>query len=146
MKRNLLRAMVVFGAVALLIGGLAGCSGASDASDEQQDASQNSSVLPATIQAHGNAYTIESFELTVDEDGNSVVSCEGAGFDVLPFKNNKMIIPVYCAVIQDGKEIEFASFATKGGKPDFVFKGTIEPDSVIFYPEDNRADRTTVPV
>lgn len=138
--------MMLLGAAIALVAALAGCSDAAPGDTGSEESTSEASTLPATLHAHDNSYIIESFELTVDEEGNTVVSCEGSGFDILPLKNNKMIIPVYCSVIEDGEEIEFASFATKSGKPDFIFKGKVEPETVVFYPEDNREARVSVSV
>lgn len=122
----------------LLMVGLTGCGGTSAAEPEE--------VLPVKITSNGNSYSINSFEIVENEEGGTTIVCEGNGFNKLPIRNNAMVVPIYCSVIEDGTETKFAMFSVQGGVVEFIFNEVHEPDTIVFYPEDNKEERTEVPV
>jgi hypothetical protein len=132
---------------------LVGCSASptdtagQDPADSSTTASADSAAaptddrLPLTISSNGNTYVIDDFSVATGEDGNTVVSVTGSGFSVMPMRNGQFVIPVYCAVTASGQEVEFGSINTTSTGADFIFKQHLSPDSVIFYPQDDRTNR-----
>jgi hypothetical protein len=102
--------------------------------------------LPVSFVAYGNSYSISSFTIEADKNGNTQIVCKGAGFSTLPFRNGGVVIPVWSSVLVGGAETEFES-ATMGKEGiSFLFNKKLDPDSVVFYPGDDRSKRTVVPV
>lgn len=102
--------------------------------------------LPTTISSYGNSYTIADLAISENESGNTVVTCTGSGFERLPMRNNKMVIPVYCSIIENGTETEFKSFGTKSGEVTFTFGKKLNPETVVFYSPESKDKRTEVKV
>jgi hypothetical protein len=102
--------------------------------------------LPVTISAYDSSYSIQSFKITENEDGNTVVSAKGKGFGTLPFRNNKIVIQVYCAIIVNGTETELASIQTNSDGCDFIFNKKLDPDTVVFYSGESNSDRHEIAV
>ncbi len=121
---------------------LAGCS--DGGSNGNGGNSGKASGLPISIKSNGNTYTITDVAVTTNDSGNTVISCKGSGFNILSMKNNKMIIPVYCSVVSDGKETQFKTFSTSSDGADFIFATKLSPTKVIFYPEDSKSSRSEV--
>jgi hypothetical protein len=103
--------------------------------------------LPKTFKAYDNSYTITSFTIGVDNDGNTVVKCKGTGFQILHISNGEVMLPVGCSLTAGGKEYKCRSTSTRAEGIDFVFDGKVNaPKTVIFYPGDNREQRVKIPV
>jgi len=111
------------------------------------DDGQVTAGLPITIAAHGNSYTISSFSTGVDDNGNTTITAQGSGFDVLPIRNGKMMIPVYCSfATASGEEYEMEGINVTSSQIIFNFGTSETPVTVSFYPEDNRDDKHTFDV
>lgn len=126
-------------------GGSASSSGATTGGGSSEKGSVYAG-LPLSISSNGNMYTIKDLLITEDGSGNTVVTSSASGFDVLPFRNGSMVIPVYCSVIENGTETQFVSISTGGDSVDFIFDAKLDPDIVVFYPQDDTGNRTEVKV
>jgi hypothetical protein len=134
-------AMVLVLSVTVLVG----CGGKSGSGTPKASAEPFTRGLPLSLQSNGNTYSIEGITIDEDEAGNTTVVCTGSGFDVLPFKNNAMVIPVYCSILEGSSETEFESVSMGNGGITYIFDKKLDPDTVVFYPEDARDTRTEVP-
>jgi hypothetical protein len=126
----------------------AACSASSaDAQDPATSDTSDASLagdqggLPATFSAYGNSYRITSYTIETNDDGNTVVVCEGSGFDVLPMRNGAFQMPVSCTLIVDGNEESWTSGSAGGSGLEFEFDGKFEPSAVIFTAGDDDSQR-----
>ncbi|MCL1846982.1 MAG: hypothetical protein FWF91_03335 [Coriobacteriia bacterium] len=127
-------------------GGSGGGSGGSGSTVEEPAYVQ----LPITVVSLEHEYTILKLEVTEDEMGYTVISCTGKGFENMVFNANAgFMIPVYCAIIEGDKEIEFNEYNTKGKERnivEFTFYGKLDPDAVVFYPQEDYENRSIVKI
>jgi hypothetical protein len=94
--------------------------------------------LPLTIKAYGHDYTIKSFEPGMDDDGNTKITVTGAGFEILPFRNGAIAIPVMCLFVSGGKEIEMESASFAPTEVEYSFSSAKKPVAVKFFAGDER--------
>ncbi|MCL2826915.1 MAG: hypothetical protein FWD72_05875 [Eggerthellaceae bacterium] len=154
MKKRTLQGIIVLLGVLLVSVLLASCTGsgnnaASGGTDVGASASTGGTVyagLPLTISSNGNSYTIKDINITTNDSGNTVLTCASTGFDVLPMRNGSIVIPVYCSIIANGVETEFVSSSSGATSIDFIFDQKLDPDTVVFYPQDNQSNRTEIPI
>jgi len=112
--------------------------------DETTESGKAVSISPITIFAYGNSYTIEKYEIKKNAQGNTTVTAIGNGFDKLPFRNGRAVIPVWCAFISDGKEIDANSASADRTSVVYFFETTAEPATIIFYPADDESKKIEV--
>ena len=96
---------------------------------------------PVKIQAYGKSYTIENYEIEKTESGTMVKATgKGCGID------NASEIPIKCNFIFCG--LEFSPMFTFAHKDDksysYYFSTWADPDSLVFYPDDNPSSRITI--
>lgn len=147
-KRTVLISIALIICLSLASFSLVGCfDQAGGSSNSQGQSSSAKKGLPATLKAYGNTYTIEDFTISENESGNTVVSCKTSGFSKLPMKNNKLVVPVHCAIISSsGGETAYSSFSTKADTTSFTFNKHLTPTKVVFYPADAKSNRVEIPV
>ena len=95
-------------------------------------------ALPLTITSNGNTYTFQKFTIGADPKGNTTISFTGSGFEILPFRDGQVVIPVWCSFISGGKEYEWENVSTKPGALTFIFSSTAKPETIRLYAEDDR--------
>ena len=115
-------------------------------SDSSDEGSNTYEGLPVTISSNGNSYTINDLTVTENGSGNTVVTCSASGFDVVPVVGGSTVIPIYCSIIENGVETEFVSIQPGIDSVDFIFNTKLDPDTVVFYPQDNRGKRTEITI
>ena len=101
--------------------------------------------LPALVSAYGNTYTVSSVDVFTDEENNTIVRLNGSGFDRLPIRNGEMKIPVSLYVVENGKQLSdwtVVSFNSSGAE--FKYEKIMSPETVVFFPADNKSDIHTV--
>jgi hypothetical protein len=111
-----------------------------------RDNGSNQDVFPLSFSAYDNSYSISSFSVGTSEDGDTTVEASGSGFGVLPMRDGRFMVPVSCAIIVDGVEIEWSTATTSSDGIEWEFDSTGTPDLVVFYPTDNESNRTEMPV
>jgi hypothetical protein len=102
--------------------------------------------LPQSFAAYGNTYVILSFNIETNGDGNTIVKCNGTGFEVLPMRNGSFMTPVLCALIADGDEIACQSTTTSSDGVEFEFGGKTDADAVAFWAGDDESQRVEIPI
>lgn len=112
----------------------------------QSGAAGTQEGLPATFTAYNNSYTIDSFTLEVNEDGNTVVVCEGSGFTRLPMRNNAFQMPISCILVVNGGEVSWMSGSASASGCEFEYEGELQPETLIFIAGDDESQRVEVPV
>jgi hypothetical protein len=117
-----------------------------DTKDVDAGESEHLQGLPRIFSAHGNTYQIDSFTVTTSAEGNTVIKAEGSGFDKLPFRDGSLVAPIGCDFIADGQEWSWENVAVNADGAEFQFETDAEPDTVIFYPNDDETNRVEVPV
>ena len=135
---------------------LTGCGQAQPATGNGTSASATESstvgmdgVITADIsfKVSSNTYTIDTFTIGVDEEGNTSVIALGSGFNVLPFKNNKMVVPVWAKIVLEGGiEVDTTGASVSGEGPTFSFANPYEPIAVVFYSGEDETDRYVIDV
>ncbi len=144
-RRTVLISIALIICLSLASFSLVGCFDQAGGSSNSQG--QSKKGLPATLTAYGNKYTIEDFTISENENGNTVVSCKTSGFSKLPMKNNKLVVPVHCAIVSsNGGETASSSFSTKADTTSFTFDKHLTPTKVVFYPADAKSNRIEIPV
>jgi hypothetical protein len=104
-------------------------------------------ALTETFSAYNNSYTILGFAIEVDASGNTIVKCEGTGFEVLPMREGSFKVPVDCLLITaNGTEHSWQGATTSTDGIEYEFDGEIDATSIIFCPADNDSKRVTVPL
>ena len=151
MKRK--NSIIIFGSIILLL--FFACTkktGAQTQVTEQSELVEQSEPdkqqfqpgLPMTIISYDNSYTINSFEISKDDDGNTKIIAPGTGFEILKFINGSAHIAVWCDIISNGKKYEPKS-ASQGSKGiTFFYSTSVTPDSLVFYPGDDETKKTTI--
>lgn len=137
---------------------LAGCGGSTDSNDVDANSSGESSQttspesasgqegLPASFTAYGNNYSISNYSIESNEEGNTLVKCEGSGFSKLPMRNNAFQMPLSCVLVVDGKEVSWISGTAGGEGIEFEYEGQHEPSALIFMASDDETQRVEVSV
>ena len=112
--------------------------------DETTESDKTVSISPIAFFAYGNSYTITKYKIKKNAQGNTTVTAIGYGFDILPFRNGRGVIPVWCAFISDGKEIEANSASQGRTSVEYFFETTAEPATIIFYPADDESKKIEI--
>ncbi len=150
---TLLTASMPLAGCGLSIPGLSPDSNAGNANNQQaapdnagsSDSSTYQDGLPASFTAYNNLYTIENFKIETNEDGNTVVICEGSGFTKLPMRNNSFQMPLSCILIVDGSEKSWISGSAWAQGIEFEFDGVYQPETLVFLAGDDESQRVEVP-
>jgi hypothetical protein len=105
-----------------------------------------SSILPLTISAYGNRYVIKEFTFGKGENGKTTVTVTGTGFGSMPIRNGSFVMPVICAIVVGGKEYTYTSAEISASKVTYSFNVSADPETVVFYPGDNKKSRTEIDI
>ena len=88
-----------------------------------------------TVYWDNNSYKVTMGEFGETDDGKLTVRIQSPGIgDVLPFRNNKIVIPLQCAVVCNGKTTEWNRVTTNSDALIFEFDTRDTPQKVIVYP------------
>jgi hypothetical protein len=112
--------------------------------EETIESNKTISMSPINFTAYGNFYTITNYEITKNEQGNTIITVISRGFDKLPFRNGNLVIPVWCAYISAGKEIDANSASASSTSVVYFFETSDEPETILFYPADNPDNRIEI--
>lgn len=119
---------------------------AASASASPSSNSESQAGLPKSFTAYGNSYSITSYSIEVNDEGNTIVTCEGSGFDILPLREGSFRMPLECTLISGGTSYDWTGGMSSSGSLEFEFEGIIEPDTVIFTAGDDEAQRVELTV
>ncbi len=156
MMGSLAVVLALFTTLALLVGcgGIGGSGGGDNASGDSGNQSASSGDtdaggvdgLPASFTAYDNSYTIDSYTIEINDEGNTVVKCEGSGFSVLPMRNGSFRLPLSCVLMVDGAEQSWISGSASGSGIEFEYDGVFEPEALIFTAADDESQRVEIQV
>lgn len=90
------------------------------------------------ISSHGNSYTIAAFTLGTDEKGSTTITISGSGFNTMPLRNGRIVVPVLCSFTTGGEEYEWEQVQGGDGSLTFVFDTAKKPETISFYAEDKQ--------
>lgn len=102
--------------------------------------------LPADFTAYDNNYSVSSYSIDVNAEGNTIVTLEGTGFDVLPMINNAIRMPINCTLLVGGQTHEWKHGSTEAESIEFEFDGKIDPDTIILTAGDDESQRVKIQV
>ncbi len=107
---------------------------------------QNHEWLPANFTAFDNQYSVSSFTIEITEDGNTLVRCEGSGFDKIPLRYNVYQMPLTCVLMIDGGRVNSSNGSASAHTLEFLYEGAWDPDSIMLMSSDNGNQRVLIPV
>ena len=110
------------------------------------DDSDAVSISRLSFTVFGNPYSIEKYKIFKDEKGNTSIAVFGSGFEILPFRDGRIQIPVWCDYVSDGREIGSVGATTSKTLVIYTFESSVVPETIIFWPSDNRNDKTRISV
>ena len=88
-----------------------------------------------TVDWESKSYRVTLGEFDETDDGKLTVKINSPGIgSVLPFRNNKIVIPLQCAVVVDKKTVEWNRVTTTTDALTFEFNTKDKPQKVIVYP------------
>ena len=106
------------------------------------------SISPVEFIAYGNTYRITKYEIKKNEQKKLIITASGTGFDKLPVINGNVVIPVWCAYISDGKEVDAEGASASRTSVTYFFEISDEPETaiktVILYPADKPDNRIEI--
>ncbi|MDL2289264.1 hypothetical protein LJB83_00685 [Clostridia bacterium OttesenSCG-928-F22] len=97
----------------------------------------------AKVEYDKKTYYVSVGEIGKNEEGKTTVKIESAGIgSVLPFKNNKIVIPVQATIQVDGKTYSWKRVTTNTDGLIFQFDTSDVPDKIYVYPADGGYNKT----
>lgn len=155
-------------AVALLVLGLCvltGCGGGADdsvttpqesatsgteAAATQEDSAEEKTNyqdgMPITLSANGQDYLVESYEVSTNEDGNTVVTLFGPDFEMgTDWRDNVDLYLCFSATCAAGGQSHQSTMLSVQNMTSysFEFAGDFTPESITVFPKD-LPDETTL--
>ncbi|MDR1109499.1 MAG: hypothetical protein LBP92_02090 [Deltaproteobacteria bacterium] len=94
-------------------------------------------TLPLTISSNGKDYTISEFILGTGDDGGTTITINGSGFEGLPLRDGKLIVPVWCEYTSGGEKYGWENASVGNNAITFMFSSSKKPEVVSFFAEDN---------
>jgi hypothetical protein len=94
--------------------------------------------LPLAIEAYGKTYTIKEFTPATDDKGNTTVTVTGSGFETMPIRGGKTVVPVWCSFTSGDEEYEWENVSVGSGALTFIFPSSKKPEAVNFYAGDKQ--------
>lgn len=108
-----------------------------DTAEEPRSNASSQEGLPASFTAYGNPYSVTSYSIDLNDEGNTVVTCEGTGFEVLPMREGSFRMPLSCKLIVDGVAQNWTGGGVANGTLEFEFEGALEPEKLILTAGDD---------
>ena len=89
-----------------------------------------SSIFPIQYAAYGNSYSLTSYNIGTNDDGNTTVQFLGSGYQIISFRNGQWAIPAVGECTSGGRTYSAGYYSVDGIGITFIFGSYFEPETI----------------